>query len=95
LKVTLPTNKTHPDFPLWKQGYTPEQVYDLFFPTGFRFICNSDRPAVCGRFGTGEVRLWRFEFVVKKLEDAMQMASREETMKIIVPYLTHPGSKYR
>lgn len=94
MKLTPPTEKTHPDLPFWKLGYTPEQVYDEFFPEGFRFICNSERPAVCGRFGNGEQRLWRFEFVVKPDEDPMQMASREKTMEMILPYLTLPGSKY-
>lgn len=31
-QMRLPTPKTHPEFPLWNLGYTPEQVYDLFFP---------------------------------------------------------------
>lgn len=95
LKLTLPTAETHPELPFWEIGYTPEQVYDLFFPVGFRFICNPQRPAVCGRFGTGKERLWRFEFVVKRDEDPNVMAGDSETMRIILPYLTHDGSKYR
>lgn len=95
LKLTLPTIETHPELPFWELGYTPEHVYDLFFPTGFQFICNPLRAAVCGRFGTGKERLWRFEFVVKPDEDAKVMASDSETLKIILPYLTHDGSKYR
>ncbi|KFZ01298.1 hypothetical protein V500_00813 [Pseudogymnoascus sp. VKM F-4518 (FW-2643)] len=94
LKLTPPTEETHPDLPFWKLGYTPEQVYEEFFPKDFRFICNAERPAVCGRFGNGEQRLWRFEFVVKQDEDPLQMASSEKTMEIILPYLTLPGSKY-
>jgi hypothetical protein len=74
--------------------YSPEDIYELFFPRGFRFICDAARPAVCGRFGSGAQRLWRFEFVVKKSEDPMQMATRESIMEIILPYLTHSGSKY-
>ncbi|EXJ82936.1 hypothetical protein A1O3_06753 [Capronia epimyces CBS 606.96] len=93
-KISLPTEKTHPDFPLWRLGYTPEQVYDLFFPKEFRFLCNPGRPSVCGRFGLPEDRLWRFEFVVQKGEDGHKMASPDETAKIIYPYLTHPGSRY-
>jgi hypothetical protein len=69
-------------------------VYNLFFPHEFRFLCNPDRPAVCGRFGLESDRLWRFEFVVRKGEDGIKMASPEETRKIIFPYLTHPGSRY-
>jgi hypothetical protein len=93
-RITLPTKETHPEFPLWAYGYSPEDVYDLFFPKNFRFICSPVRPAVCGRFGTGAERLWRFEFVVQGGEDAVEMAAREKTMEIILPYLTHAGSKY-
>lgn len=49
---------------------------------------------MCGRFGTGAERLWRFEFVVKGEEDPMAMASEKETTRIIKPYLTHDGSNY-
>ncbi|EXJ74328.1 uncharacterized protein A1O5_02624 [Cladophialophora psammophila CBS 110553] len=93
-QISLPTEKTHPDFPLWRLGYTPEQVYDQFFPKQFRFLCNHKRPSVCGRFGLMSDRLWRFEFVVLKGEDGHKMATPEETSKIIYPYLTHPGSWY-
>ncbi|ETN41349.1 uncharacterized protein HMPREF1541_03284 [Cyphellophora europaea CBS 101466] len=93
-KITLPTEKTHPEFPLWALGYTPLQVYDLFFPSEFRFLCKPTRPAVCGRFGLPEDRLWRFEFVVRAGEDAMTMATPTETEKIIFPYLTHPAHRY-
>ncbi|KAF3387026.1 hypothetical protein F1880_001616 [Penicillium rolfsii] len=92
--LQLPTPKTHPTFPLWKLGYTPEQVYDLFFPTDFRFLCNPVRPAVCGRFGRPEDRLWRFEFVVAPGEDEMKMAQRDKVREEDGPYLTHRGSQY-
>jgi FAD binding domain len=92
--ISLPTRKTHPDFPLWNLGYTAEDVFDLFFPNEFRFLCNPRRPAVCGRFGPPADRLWRFEFVVRKGEDPMAMAEPESTSKIIHPYITHPGSRY-
>ncbi|KAH8760177.1 monooxygenase [Hyaloscypha finlandica] len=95
LKLTPPTTESHPSFPLWKLGYTPEQVYDLFFPPSFRFICNTERPAVCGRFGPAADRLWRLEFVVQKGEDPMLMSSDAKTMEILMPYITHPGSKHR
>ena len=93
-KINLPTEKTHPNFPLWQLGYTPEEVFDFFFPRQFRFLCNPDRPSVCGRFGLLKDRLWRFEFVVHEGEDGMEMASMKETKKIIFPYITHPGSRY-
>jgi 2-polyprenyl-6-methoxyphenol hydroxylase-like FAD-dependent oxidoreductase len=38
LHVTMPTPKSHPDFPLWKLGYTPEQVHDIFWPKGFQYV---------------------------------------------------------
>ncbi|KAH6690747.1 monooxygenase [Leptodontidium sp. MPI-SDFR-AT-0119] len=94
LRITPPTPETHPHLPFWKLGYTPEDVYDLYFPVNFRFICNDKRPAVCGRFYNGVERLWRFEFVVQEGEDAMLMATEKETTKILLPYLTHGGSKY-
>ena len=93
-QISLPTHKTHPDFPLWNLGYTPEDVFDLFFPSEFRFLCNPQRPAVCGRFGPPADRLWRFEFVVHDGEDPTAMAGPESTCKIIYPYITHPGSRY-
>ncbi|KAK6373536.1 hypothetical protein LTS17_008028 [Exophiala oligosperma] len=93
-QITLPDEKSHPDFPLWRLGYTPQEVYDLFFPRDFRFLCNPERPSVCGRFGPPADRLWRFEFVVQKDEDGQRMAQFEETSKIIYPYITHPGSRY-
>ena len=92
--MRLPTPESHPDFPLWKLGYSPEQVYDLFFPEDFRFLCNPGRPSVCGRFGRPEDRLWRFEFVVSPSEDPEKMASQEEVAKIVYPYITHPGERY-
>ncbi|KAK5687753.1 hypothetical protein LTS10_001893 [Elasticomyces elasticus] len=92
--IHLPTPKTHPDFPLWKFGYSGEQIYDLFFPTEFRFLCNPVRPSVCGRFGLPKQRLWRFEFVINAGENAENMSTQPEVNKIIFPYLVHPGSRY-
>ncbi|KAK0118530.1 hypothetical protein ONS95_007420 [Cadophora gregata] len=94
IRITPPTPETHPDLPLWKLGYKPEDVYDLFFPKDFRFLCNSVRAAICSRFGTGVERLWRFEFVVHRHEDPIAMAAENEIKKIVMPYLTHPGSRY-
>lgn len=92
--ITLPTPETHPDFPLWQLGYTPQQVYDTFFPENFRFLCNPERPSVCGRFGRPEDRLWRFEFVIREGEDPVHMATKEKCSGIIYPYITHPGRRY-
>lgn len=93
-EITLPNQETHPDFPLWSLGYTPEQVYNLFFPEDFRFLCNPKRPAVCGRFGLPSDRLWRFEFVVQRNEDRDEMAKPEMVEQIIFPYITHSGRRY-
>jgi len=94
--MDLPTPEMHPDFPLWKLGYTPQDVYDAFFPTGFRFIGNPDRPSVCGTFGPRKERLWRFEYVVdiQKGEDPVEMATYDKMAAVIFPYLTHPGKRY-
>lgn len=93
-KIALPTQETHPEFPLWRLGYTPQDVYDMFFPINFRFLCNPERPAVCGRFGPPDERLWRFEFVIVQGEDGQEMSKNENIKKIVFPYITHPGSKY-
>ncbi|KAH8901383.1 monooxygenase [Thozetella sp. PMI_491] len=93
-KIQLPTPDTHPNFPLWSLGYSPEQVYDLFFPAEFRFLCNPQRPAVCGRFGLLGDRLWRFEFVVAAGEDDAEMATQPMIEKVVMPYLTHAGTRY-
>ena len=93
-KIALPTKETHPDFPLWKLGYTPQEVYDLYFPTSFRHLCNPNRSAVCGRFGLPSDRLWRFEFVIHDSEDGEEMAKPEMIKKIVFPYITHAGSRY-
>ncbi|KAF5648786.1 monooxygenase [Fusarium sp. NRRL 25303] len=37
LRITLPTPTSHPAFPLWKLGYHPEQLWDIFWPDGFQF----------------------------------------------------------
>ncbi len=93
-KLRLPTPETHPEFPLWKLGYNPENVYDLFFPEDFRFLCNPSRPAVCGRFGLASDMLWRFEFVVKQGENPDEMAQPHKIKEIVHPYITHSGSRY-
>ncbi|KAH8655231.1 hypothetical protein BX600DRAFT_500470 [Xylariales sp. PMI_506] len=62
LKLTLPTPETHPSLPLWKLGYTPEDVYDLFWPIGWHFCSPPGKAIAAGRFGPYHERLWRFEF---------------------------------
>ena len=93
-KLHLPSRDTHPNFPLWDLGFTSEEVYDLFFPADFRFLCNHERPAVCGRFGRLEDRLWRFEFVVAAGEDGNEMAKQQKVREVVYPYLTLPGRQF-
>jgi hypothetical protein len=38
LHITLPTPESHPDFPLWKLGYTPDELWDIFWPDGFQYV---------------------------------------------------------
>ncbi|KAJ0286645.1 hypothetical protein CBS470a_005756 [Colletotrichum nupharicola] len=64
LKMTVPTPQTHPNFPLWKYGYTPDEVYDLFWPVGWHFCSPPGRPTATGRFGPHADRTWRHEFRV-------------------------------
>ncbi|KAJ5681967.1 uncharacterized protein N7477_001907 [Penicillium maclennaniae] len=80
--------------PLWKLGYSSEDVYDQFFPKDFRFLCNPRRPAVCGRFGQTKDRLWRFEFVVQAGEDPEEMSTPHKIRDIVFPYLRHSGARY-
>ncbi|KAK7178052.1 putative monooxygenase [Paraphaeosphaeria sporulosa] len=79
-KINLPNPETHPEFPLWEKGYTPEMVYDAFFPSDFRFLCNPKRQ--------------RFEFVVLPGEDGNVMAGSDKIREIVYPYITHPGRDY-
>ncbi|KAJ5180402.1 hypothetical protein N7492_003612 [Penicillium capsulatum] len=93
-EISLPTPKSHPNFPLWELGFSPEDVYDCFFPSNFRFLCNPKRPSVCGRFGLSSDRLWRFEFKVHADEDGNHMSQSKQVEDIIFPYLTHSGRRY-
>ncbi|KAK5629406.1 hypothetical protein RRF57_005121 [Xylaria bambusicola] len=86
LKITPPTPKTHPRFPLWKLGYTPEQVYDLFWPIGFHFGSPPGKPFAAGRFGPNEARLWRHELAQNDWNDNMD--SEELLWEHLMPMLT-------
>ncbi|KAI1368925.1 hypothetical protein F5Y08DRAFT_207213 [Xylaria arbuscula] len=86
LKISLPTPKTHPKFPLWSLGYTPEKVYDLFWPTGFHFGSPPGKPLAAGRFGPNEARLWRHEFAQNDWNDSMD--SEELLWEHLMPLMT-------
>ena len=71
LHIRLPTPDTHPDFPLWKLGFTPERLYDLFWPKGWHFCNPPGKATACGRFGPYEDRMWRQEFAQEDWDDSM------------------------
>lgn len=62
LKIHLPTPGSHPDFPLWKMGFSSEEVYDLFWPRGWHFCTPPGKATASGRFGPEKERMWRHEF---------------------------------
>ncbi|KAK4941706.1 hypothetical protein LTR10_018445 [Elasticomyces elasticus] len=70
LKIRLPTPETHPDFALWKAGFTPERVYDLFWPNDWHFSSPPGKPTACGRFGALQDRYWRHEFAEPDWDDS-------------------------
>jgi 2-polyprenyl-6-methoxyphenol hydroxylase-like FAD-dependent oxidoreductase len=71
LRITLSTPETHPSLPLWNLGYTPEEVYDLYWPTGWHFCSPPGKPTATGRIGPHEMRLWRHEFRQDAWDDSM------------------------
>ncbi|KAJ9320549.1 hypothetical protein DTO027B5_3003 [Paecilomyces variotii] len=71
LKLTLPTEDSHPDLPLWAVGYDSEGIYDLFWPKDWHFCRPPGRPVACGRFGPVLERLWRHEFAIPEWDDSM------------------------
>ncbi|KAK3380614.1 hypothetical protein B0T24DRAFT_697177 [Lasiosphaeria ovina] len=91
LKITTPTPESHPEFPLWKLGYTPQQVHDTFWPTGFYF-CNDDkRPQVSGRFGPAGSGFWRHEYSVEPEDNLDDVQGH--LWKIFGSWMIIPGSK--
>ena len=87
LKMTLPTRQTHPDFLLWKLGYTPEEVYDLFWPAGWHFCSPPGKPTATGRFGPRADRTWRHEFRVDD-ESSGPIYSEELLWEHLMPSIT-------
>jgi hypothetical protein len=69
LRIRLPTPQTHPDFPLWRLGYTPQNVYEAFWPDGWHFCCPPGEATAAGHFGPHAERLWRHEWRIRD-EDA-------------------------
>ncbi len=94
LNIVIPTQESHPDFPLWKLGYTPDDVYKSFFPDGFRMFANPDRFTAIGLIGPRSDRLWRFEFAILKGENKKDMSDLQRVKDVVLPYLTHSGRRY-
>ena len=96
LNVATPTPKSHPDFPLWAKGYTPEQVVESFVPEAFRFMCNPDRQCVLSRFGAPKdgILQWRYEFRTYAGEDPDFLSQPEQVRQLLLPYMVHRGSRY-
>jgi 2-polyprenyl-6-methoxyphenol hydroxylase-like FAD-dependent oxidoreductase len=69
LHINLPTPETHPDFPPFASGLTPQEVYDLFWPKGWHFCSPPGKPTASGRFGPHDKRLWRHEFAQENIEE--------------------------
>lgn len=82
LRIHLPTAQSHPEFPLWALGYTPEDVYDLFWSAGWHFCAPPGKPTASGRFGPTGERLWRHEFREE------QDASGEQALALLWERLT-------
>ncbi|KAI1132174.1 hypothetical protein F5Y10DRAFT_6706 [Nemania abortiva] len=91
LHISLPTPKSHPDFPLWELGYTPDQVYDLFWPNGWHFGSPPGKPLAAGRFGPHKARLWRHEFAQNDWNDSMD--AEELLWEHLIPMITRNCDK--
>ena len=95
MNVKTPTPRSHPAFPLWDLGYTPEQVMELFVPEAFHFMGNPDRQCVMSRFGNEQEPMsWRFEFQTLPGEDPTLLEQPDQVRKMLWPYMIHKGSKY-
>ncbi|KAI0472421.1 hypothetical protein F4859DRAFT_104104 [Xylaria cf. heliscus] len=91
LEISLPSPESHPDFPLWKLGYTPTEVYDLFWPIGWHFGSPPGKPLAAGRFGPYESRLWRHEFAQNDWKDTMD--AEELLWEHLTPMITRKGDQ--
>ncbi|KAI1253335.1 hypothetical protein MGN70_005543 [Eutypa lata] len=91
LKIDLPTPETHPAFPLWELGLTPEEVYDLYWPRGFHFCAPPGKPTASGRFGPHEGRLWRHEFAQHDYNETMNC--EDLLWEHIAPMITRSSGK--
>ncbi|KAB5546807.1 hypothetical protein GE09DRAFT_1035118 [Coniochaeta sp. 2T2.1] len=92
LKITTPTPESHPKFPLWKLGYTPQQIHDAFWPSGFHFCNDSQRPSVSGRFGPAGSGFWRHEYSVEPTDNLEDVEG--QFWELFGPWMVVQGSKF-
>lgn len=94
--IDPPTPESHPDFPLWKLGWTTDKVMDEFIPKDFKYLCHPDRKGAASRIGvpTDQPRVWRTEFEVLPGEDPETEGSLERVTAKIRPYMTHKGKRF-
>lgn len=92
LKINLPTPKTHPKLPFWNMGFTPEAIYDLFWPSGWHFCSPPGKATACGRFGPVEERFWRHEFAEPDWDD--QKDSEALLWGHLLPMLTRSSDSH-
>ena len=92
LKLRKPTPETHPDFPLWKLGMKPTEVYDLFWPKGWHFCSPPGKPTAGGRFGPFESGYWRHEFRQSDW-NAQTMNAEELFWEHITPMITRSAGQ--
>jgi 2-polyprenyl-6-methoxyphenol hydroxylase-like FAD-dependent oxidoreductase len=90
LRITLPTPETHPDFPPWATGMTPEDVYDLYWPKGWHFCSPPGKPVACGRFGPHESGFWRHEFEERYANDKV-IDAEKLLWENLMPMITQSG----
>ncbi|EXA32471.1 hypothetical protein FOVG_16304 [Fusarium oxysporum f. sp. pisi HDV247] len=97
LRITIPTPKSHSYFPLWKLGYEPEEVWDVFWPEGVHFCNDPVMPVAIGRFGPADGRYWRFEYELTSetlWEEAEQDALKQLEARM-EPHLTISAARFR
>ncbi|KAF2804537.1 FAD/NAD(P)-binding domain-containing protein [Mytilinidion resinicola] len=93
LRVNAPTPESHPKFPLWNQGFKSDELWDLFWPSGFHFCNHPTMPVAAGRFGPVNERLWRFEYELP--QGQMPPNLNEDLQKQLERHLTIQPGYYR
>ncbi|KAH7002440.1 hypothetical protein EDB80DRAFT_809426 [Ilyonectria destructans] len=92
VRINLPTPATHPSFPLWKIGYQPDELWDIFWPGGWHFCNHPTMPIATGRFGPKDGKYWRFEYELPPnyVPDDLEKHLEEQLM----PHLVLPASRF-